>query len=73
MQVFFFFFFIFSSQLRIGLAAKSVLVALVQAVVLTPPDKNFPPRILDRRYEGPIRGNALKTLLDDSVEIVKEV
>jgi DNA ligase-1 len=61
------------SKLRIGLAAKSVLVALVQAIVLTPPDKNFPPRILNRNVEGPIRGSALKTLLEESVEIVKEV
>ena len=60
-------------KLRIGLAAKSVLVALVHAIVLTPPDANFPPQIRNRHFEGPIRGAALKQLLEDSVAIVKEV
>ncbi len=60
-------------KLRIGLAAKSVLVAMVHAIVLTPPDKSFPPRILNRAIEGPVRGAALKTLLEESVATVKEV
>ncbi len=60
-------------KLRIGLAAKSVLVAVVQALVLTPPDAQNPPRLVNRYREGAIRGAALKTLLEESVALVKEV
>lgn len=60
-------------KLRIGLAAKSVLVAVTHALVLTPPDAQFPPRIKNRHREGDVRGPALKALLDESVATVKEV
>ena len=60
-------------KMRIGLAAKSVLVAVTNAIVLSPPDEKFPPRILDRRRQGDVRGEPLKALMDESVSIVKEV
>ncbi len=60
-------------KLRIGLAAKSVLVAVVHALVLTPPDAAFPPRLVNRHREGDVRGPALKLLLEESVALVKEV
>lgn len=60
-------------KLRIGLAAKSVLVAVVHALVLTPPDSAHPPRILNRYREGDVKGQALEQLLEESVATVKEV
>lgn len=43
--------FLFFKKKKI-VVGQSVLVAVVHAVVFTPPDSNFPPRILNRATEG---------------------
>lgn len=56
-------------KLRIGLAEQSVLTALGHAVFLTPPDKEFPPPILDNAKN--FSGDALKKKQDEAALIVK--
>ncbi|XP_037675417.1 DNA ligase 1 isoform X1 [Choloepus didactylus] len=59
-----------SGRLRLGLAERSVLAALAQAVSLTPPSQEFPPTVVDA---GKGRtAEARKTWLEEQGMILKQ-
>lgn len=58
-------------KLRVGLAEQSVISALAQAVVLTPPSQTLPPPVLD----AAVKTNAakLQSDLQEATETMKQV
>lgn len=58
-----------SGKLRIGLAEQSVLSAIAQAAVLTPPDQAYPPKKINTS-DG-MSPKKFKELLDSQVLILK--
>ena len=58
-------------KLRIGLAEQSVISALAQAIVLTPPSKTLPPPILDASQK--MSAPKLQAALTEAVELMKQV
>ncbi|XP_076309192.1 LOW QUALITY PROTEIN: DNA ligase 1 [Tachypleus tridentatus] len=58
-------------KLRIGLAEQSVLSALAQAVVLTPPSQSYPPEIID--LSKSLSAENLKKKLEEGILLLKTV
>ncbi|XP_013776200.1 DNA ligase 1-like isoform X2 [Limulus polyphemus] len=58
-------------KLRIGLAEQSVLSALAQAVVLTPPAQSYPPEVIDLSKN--LSAENLKKKLEEGTLILKTV
>ncbi|KAL7645070.1 UNVERIFIED_CONTAM: hypothetical protein RMT77_003448 [Armadillidium vulgare] len=56
-------------KLRIGLAEQSVLQAIAQACYLTPPDQDFPPKVLNAG-KG-LSADSLKAKVDEFASILK--
>ncbi|KAG5841747.1 hypothetical protein ANANG_G00170070 [Anguilla anguilla] len=59
-----------AGKLRIGLAEQSVLVALSQAVTLTPPGQDFPPKVLDAGLGKSVESR--RSWLEENALILKQ-